>query len=178
MARSIGQRVIALVLAFVFLATSVGIGLLVAWQAFSGNDNNNNGTNTEQQVLTGTQLESFDPVENVAELKVTDIQEGEGKETKATDTVVVDYTGALASNGVIFESSKDTGQPVSFPLQGVIKGWSEGLVGMKEGGVRRLLIPAELAYGDNPPPGSNIPPGAALVFDVTLYAVTPTEGAE
>lgn len=177
MARSISQRVIALVLAFVFLATSVGIGLLVAWQAFSG-DGENSATNTEQQVLAGTKLEGFEPVDNVDELKIADIQEGEGKETKASDTVVVDYTGALASTGVIFESSKDVGQPVSFPLQGVIKGWSEGLVGMKEGGVRRLVIPAELAYGDTPPQGSSIPPGAALVFDVTLYAVTPTEEAE
>jgi FKBP-type peptidyl-prolyl cis-trans isomerase len=77
----------------------------------------------------------------------------------------------VASTGTIFQSSLDTGQPVTFALNQVIKGWSEGVPGMKEGGVRRLLIPADKAYGANPPQGSNIPPNADLVFDITLVSV-------
>jgi FKBP-type peptidyl-prolyl cis-trans isomerase len=90
---------------------------------------------------------------------------------KAGDTVTVDYTGAVAATGVIFQSSKDTGQPVSFSLDGVIKGWTDGLPGMKVGGTRRLIIPAGQAYGANPPAGSGIPANAPLVFDITLYKV-------
>jgi FKBP-type peptidyl-prolyl cis-trans isomerase len=81
----------------------------------------------------------------------------------------VDYTGAVAATGTIFESSLDTGQPANFPLSGVIKGWQEGIPGMKEGGKRRLIIPADLAYGASG--NGTIPPNAALVFDVTLISV-------
>ncbi|HTB49185.1 MAG TPA: FKBP-type peptidyl-prolyl cis-trans isomerase, partial [Verrucomicrobiae bacterium] len=80
----------------------------------------------------------------------------------------VDYTGAVASTGIIFQSSKDTGQPATLSLSQVIAGWSQGIPGMKVGGTRRLLIPAGLAYGSNPPSGSGIPANADLVFDVTL----------
>src|SRR5205085_521848 len=95
---------------------------------------------------------------------------GTGDTVKPNATVTVDYTGAVASTGVIFQSSKDSGQPVSFPLSGVIKGWTQGIPGMKVGGTRRLLIPASLAYGATPPQGSGIPANADLVFDVTMHA--------
>ena len=71
----------------------------------------------------------------------------------------------------MFDESWSSGQPVTFPLDRVIPGWSQGLVGMKEGGRRTLVIPAELAYGANPPPGSDIPADAALVFTVDLVKV-------
>ncbi|HSX32179.1 MAG TPA: FKBP-type peptidyl-prolyl cis-trans isomerase, partial [Candidatus Saccharimonadales bacterium] len=83
----------------------------------------------------------------------------------------VDYTGAVAATGVIFQSSLDSGQPVSFPLGNVIQGWQEGIPGMKVGGTRRLIIPAAKAYGASPPQGSNIPANADLVFDVTLHKI-------
>ena len=121
--------------------------------------------------LQGTKLSGFTPVSQVDTLQKIDLEVGTGKEVKPGDTVTVDYTGALAADGTIFQSSLDTGQPVSFSLDGVIKGWTEGIPGMKEGGKRRLIIPAELAYGGNPPQGSGIPPNAALVFDVTLHSV-------
>ncbi len=122
-------------------------------------------------MLQGTQMASFTPVSSVPELQKIDTAAGDGQEVKAGDTVTVDYTGAVAATGVIFQSSKDIGQPATFGLDQVIKGWTEGIPGMKVGGTRRLLIPAAQAYGANPPAGSGIPANADLVFDVTLYAI-------
>lgn len=121
--------------------------------------------------LQGTKLAGFEPTASIPELKEIDTTPGTGEVVKAGATVTVDYTGAVASTGVIFQSSKDTGQTVSFPLSGVIAGWSQGVPGMKVGGTRRLLIPASLAYGPNPPAGSGIPVNADLVFDITLHKI-------
>lgn len=107
----------------------------------------------------------------VTELKVTDDVAGTGTAAEAGSTVTVQYVGAVADTGKVFDESWSSGQPVTFPLDRVIPGWSQGLVGMKEGGRRTLVIPAELAYGANPPPGSDIPADAALVFTVDLVKV-------
>lgn len=122
--------------------------------------------------LQGTQLASFTPVPTISKLEAIDTTPGTGDTVKAGDTITVDYTGAVAATGVIFQSSKDTGKPVTFGLSGVIAGWSQAIPGMKVGGTRRLLIPANLAYGSNPPSGSGIPANADLVFDVTLHAIS------
>lgn len=114
-------------------------------------------------------LPDFTPVDSVSELQIIDRTPGTGREVTATDTVTVDYTGALTKTGQIFQSSKDFGEPISFPLNGVIEGWSKGLVGMKEGGTRRLLIPAAMAYGAQSMPG--IPANSDLVFDVELHKI-------
>lgn len=116
-------------------------------------------------------LPDFTPVQEVPELITTDLVVGEGDEAKAHDTVTVHYTGAIAADGKIFQSSKDFGKSISFGLDQVIKGWTEGVPGMKVGGKRRLLIPSEMAYGSNPPYGSGIPADAPLVFDIELLAV-------
>ncbi len=117
-------------------------------------------------------LSDFTPVSKVSSLEKIDTVVGSGQEVKGGDTVSVQYTGAVAATGVIFQSSKDFGtDPVTFPLSGVIKGWTDGIPGMKIGGTRRLVIPAEMAYGANPPQGSGIPANADLVFDVELVAV-------
>lgn len=117
-------------------------------------------------------LSNFIPVSKVDTLEKIDIVVGDGQEVKEGDIVSVHYTGAIASNGEIFQSSKDFGvNPVTFPLDGVIKGWTDGIPGMKVGGTRRLVIPAEQAYGSTPPPGSGIPVNAALVFDVELIDI-------
>ena len=165
------DRIAALILALVFFVTSVGVGLLVLWQSFNEKDGNNT-SQEEQKVLAGTKLDNFTPVEEVTEVQTTDIKDGDGPEVKPNSTLTVDYTGALASTGVIFESSFDRGQPASFSLDMVIPGWKEGLTGMKQGGTRRVIIPARLAYGANPPAGSGIPKNANLVFDVIVYQVT------
>lgn len=114
------------------------------------------------------QLGATDPV---TELVVTDEVEGTGDVVGPDDFVTAHYVGVSASTGEEFDSSWDRGEPVEFPLSGVIQGWSEGLVGMKVGGRRTLVIPADMAYGDNPPPGSGIAPGETLVFTVDLVGV-------
>ena len=108
----------------------------------------------------------------VSGLEYWDIKQGTGQEATCGKTVTVNYTGWLASNGKKFDSSIDRGQPFSFGLcEGmVIKGWDEGVKGMKVGGKRRLRIPPDLGYGMRGAPGA-IPPNATLIFDVELLGV-------
>jgi FKBP-type peptidyl-prolyl cis-trans isomerase len=108
-------------------------------------------------------------------LKYTDTQIGTGAIATPGRTVVVNYTGWLYTNGQKgkkFDSSLDRNEPFSFPLGGkrVIKGWDEGVPGMKVGGKRTLIIPPELAYGASGA-GGVIPPFATLIFDVELLKV-------
>ncbi len=93
---------------------------------------------------------------------------GDGEPARRGQTVTVHYTGWL-ENGKKFDSSRDRNQPFSFPLGGgrVIKGWDEGVEGMKPGEKRQLVIPANLGYGSRGAGGA-IPPGATLIFDVEL----------
>lgn len=105
------------------------------------------------------------------ELVTEDIVEGKGTEAKAGDVVTVHYVGVSWSTQEEFDSSWGTGQAATFPLDGVIPGWQQGIPGMKEGGRRRLVIPPDLAYGANPPPGSGIAPNETLVFVVDLVKV-------
>ncbi|UDY36268.1 FKBP-type peptidyl-prolyl cis-trans isomerase [Dermatobacter hominis] len=108
----------------------------------------------------------------VTELVITDEVEGSGDEVTPGATVTAHYVGVSASTGSQFDASWDRGAPISFPLDGVIRGWSEGLVGMKVGGRRTLVIPGDMAYGANPPPGAGIAPNETLVFTVDLVDVS------
>ena len=116
--------------------------------------------------------------EKITTLKIIDKRVGKGKEAKANSTVSVDYTGWLYDpaapdkKGKKFDSSLDRGDPFAFVLGrgSVIRGWDEGVKGMKEDGQRTLIIPSEMAYG-NRGAGGLIPPGATLVFDVELISV-------
>lgn len=121
--------------------------------------------------MAGTTLQNFTPTSSIPQLQTIDTVAGTGAVVPAGASVTVNYTGAVAATGTIFQSSFDTGQAVTFSLDGVIAGWTQGIPGMKVGGTRRLLIPASLAYGANPPSGSGIPANADLVFDVTLISV-------
>jgi FKBP-type peptidyl-prolyl cis-trans isomerase len=116
-------------------------------------------------------LDDFTPIESVDSLQIIDRTEGDGDTVQAGDTVTVDYTGAIAATGHVFQSSKDFGKPITFGLNQVIKGWTDGIPGMKVGGTRRLVIPADQAYGSTPPYGSGIPADAPLVFDVTVHGI-------
>ncbi len=115
-------------------------------------------------------------------VKVTDsglqyevLEAGKGKSPKASDTVKVHYSGELI-DGTQFDSSYARNEPVSFPLDGVIPGWTEGLQLMKEGGKSRLVIPADLAYGPGGM-GNAIGPNETLVFEVELLEVNPADEA-
>ena len=97
------------------------------------------------------------------------LKEGNGKSPKATDKVVCHYEGMLV-DGTMFDSSIQRGEPATFPLNGVIAGWTEGLQLMKEGAKYRFFIPYQLGYGERGA-GASIPPFATLVFDVELIEV-------
>lgn len=113
--------------------------------------------------------------EDIKQLKVTDSKVGTGKTAEAGKTVVVHYTGWLYNNGskgTKFDSSVDRGEPFDFPLGAgyVIKGWDQGVQGMKVGGKRTLVIPADMGYGSRGAPPV-IPANATLMFDVELLDV-------
>ena len=107
----------------------------------------------------------------MSDLQIEEIKQGNGAEAKAGQRVTVHYVGTL-TNGNKFDSSRDRGQGFSFELgRGqVIKGWDRGVAGMKVGGMRKLTIPPDLAYGDRGFPPV-IPPGSTLVFEVELLGV-------
>ncbi len=102
------------------------------------------------------------------------VKAGTGASPKATDTVVTHYTGTLI-DGTKFDSSRDRGEPATFGVGQVIKGWTEALQLMKVGGRWQLFIPSELAYGDRPPGRSPIKAGDTLVFDIELIGIEKAE---
>ncbi len=113
------------------------------------------------------------PATNADGLQCLDLKVGSGKAAQQGSTVSVEYTGWLASNGKKFDSSYDrSAQPFSVTPLGqaqVIQGWNEGLVGMKPGGIRRIILPASLGYGAQG--NQAIPANATLIFDVTVLSV-------
>ncbi|MGE3267228.1 MAG: FKBP-type peptidyl-prolyl cis-trans isomerase [Chloroflexota bacterium] len=125
----------------------------------------------QSQAPSGGGGDGGSEVTTASGLKYTDVKVGTGAEAKPGQQVVVHYTGTL-TNGSKFDSSKDRNQPFVFPLGAgrVIKGWDEGVAGMKVGGVRKLTIPPALGYGAQGA-GGVIPPNATLLFDVELLEV-------
>lgn len=118
------------------------------------------------------------PSPGVSSMQSVELKAGTGPEIAAGKIAVVQYTGWLYeaaapdNKGKQFDSSRSTGQPFRFPVGTgqVIKGWDQGVLGMKIGGSRRLIIPADMAYGDSGA-GGVIPPGATLIFDIDLVAI-------
>lgn len=104
-------------------------------------------------------------------LQYVDVAVGDGPEAKAGDHVRAHYLGTLASNGAKFDSSYDRQEPIGFTLgQGqVIRGWDEGIQGMRVGGKRKLIVPPDLGYGNRPV--GPIPAGSTLVFEVELVGI-------
>lgn len=120
--------------------------------------------------LEGTKLANFEPRGKVESLEINDTVVGTGDEVQAGATITAHYTGALVADGTIFQSSHDFGEAISFGLNQVIAGWTQGVPGMKVGGTRRLVIPADMAYGASSP-APNIPANSDLVFDIELVAI-------
>ncbi len=134
--------------------------------ATSGTDPNASGGVTKPSVKIPSTLPT--------KLVITDLTEGTGDAAKVGDELTVNYVGVRSADGKEFDNSYDKGSPFTLTLGkgGVIKGWDQGLVGMKAGGRRQLDIPTDLAYGQNPQ-GTIIKPGDALSFVIDLLSITP-----
>ncbi len=116
-------------------------------------------------------LELEGPV-NEDYLEIVDLVVGTGQVgVTISDTLEVNYLGIGSITGFAFDSSFSRNEPATFPLGAVIQGWQQGLIGMREGGRRVLIIPSSLAYGPTPPPGSGIEPNEALIFLVDLIKI-------
>jgi FKBP-type peptidyl-prolyl cis-trans isomerase len=169
------ERFIAIFFVGLFIISISSLTIAIAIDQYQRNKQQDSGASSQQQaktgenMLQGTKLENFTPVADIPQLQAQDIKPGDGAEVKAGDTINFDYTGALAADGTIFQSSLDSGQAVTFPLTSLIKGWQEGIPGMKVGGTRRLLIPSDLGYGSAAQQG--IPANSDLVFDITVHKV-------
>jgi peptidylprolyl isomerase len=120
---------------------------------------------------SGIPMFSITETISVNELVAIDLTTGDGASVSLQDTLEVNYLGVGGSSGFSFDSSFARNEPAVFPLQAVILGWQEGLVGMKEGGRRVLVIPGNKAYGPTPPPGSGIEPNETLIFLVDLIKI-------
>lgn len=161
---------LAVVVAFGFLALSTPI-----LNPFFGQPADQIADQTTNLSLstTTTSMEPLQLPENElpSELTVVDVVEGTGPEATPGSTVSLNYVGALP-DGTVFDASANHGQPITFTLGAgqVIQGWDQGIVGMKVGGKRRLIIPPTLAYG-NQAVGNVIPANATLLFEVELVAV-------
>ena len=143
------------------------LGVLCLGLACAATDANTNDDNAKDKNDKGEPT----VVTTKSGLKYIDTKEGTGDKAQAGDTVEVHYTGKL-KDGTKFDSSVDRGQPFSFRLGAgrVIKGWDEGVAGMRVGGKRTLIIPPELGYGKRGA-GDKIPPDAELHFDVELLKI-------
>lgn len=177
------QRIFIFVIVGAFLFSTLAFTGVIVFQMIGNNQNDVSDIDQsefanqppEGEQLVGTQLEGFEPIdEPTEEMQVIDLVEGTGEEVQKSDTIEAHYTGAHAVNGVIFESSRDSGEPVVFSLDELIPGWQKGIPGMKEDGTRRLIIPGELAYGEAPDDYSPDDPGkplGPLVFDIELKSI-------
>jgi peptidylprolyl isomerase len=140
------------------LLVFAAVGVMIA--GADGNDKKKEDSKKEEVITTKSGL------------KYVDQKVGDGKVAKAGDTVSVHYTGTL-TNGKKFDSSLDRKEPFEFKLGAgmVIKGWDEGVAGMKEGGKRKLIIPPDLAYGNREVGKGLIPANSTLIFEVELLRV-------
>ena len=192
MATSNGQRVAAFFLAMLFLLSTIGATAYVVWQINQDEGVIVNETAEEKAAAEAAKasedttascrdtLEAVEPRPTptvvtssapITELQTVDIKVGEGEEVQAGDCVAVLYYGTLASTGVSFDDNYSSGTPIELSTApgSVIDGWTEGIPGMKVGGVRRLLIPAEKGYGAQGS-GDVIPPNSDLIFEVEIVS--------
>lgn len=165
-AKERAQRVFILTIVGAFVLSSIGFSGLVIWEMTKKKDTQQSTADIQKQLEDQIKAQQGGKVES------TDIVVGTGAEATAGKNVTVNYVGTLKSDGTKFDSSYDRNEPFSFVLgEGrVIKGWDQGVVGMKVGGKRKLVIPASLAYGDQSP-SDKIPANSDLVFEIELLKV-------
>lgn len=172
------QRAFALSMAILFAVSSVGLSAYFIYQMTQEGGEDEEvaqaieESQSQQQEQPKDYMQDFDPLgdERIAELRTEDKQVGDGAVASTSSTVVVEYTGALATDGSIFDSTDSRGgEPAEFPLDQVIEGFKNGIAGMKVGGERRIFIPASQGYGQQE--GGSIPADSDLIFDVKLVEV-------
>jgi FKBP-type peptidyl-prolyl cis-trans isomerase len=153
---------LALVFIGIFSAMLVGVAF--------GIDRLNNRTANDQALNFDVVNPDEDNSQEVGQVKIEDIQVGDGDEVKDSDVVTVNYVGTL-EDGTKFDSSYDRNEPFDFTVgKGeVIQGWDQGLLGMKVGGKRKLTIPPELGYGSEA--RGNIPANSTLIFEIELLGI-------
>jgi len=168
------QRAGWISLVLLFVITGLGVGVWGFWES-THQPNTDNTQKNEQCAINVVQSqvvlknpEAFKPSGDVKRLQVTDLEQGNGKLIKPGDCLTVKYYGTLAADGTKFDGNYDTPTALQLVIgKGqVIPGWDRGLLGMKVGGTRRLVIPSELAYGSQGQ--TSIPPNADLVFEVKV----------
>jgi FKBP-type peptidyl-prolyl cis-trans isomerase len=159
------RRIVTLISASALLAVIVAVVLIAG-----GSDDSSSSADLTDTTVKPTIEAPDDPAPT--ELVINDIVEGEGAAAKDGDRVSVQYVGALYDTGQEFDASWDRGEPFELTLGGgtVIQGWDQGLIGMKAGGRRELIIPADLGYGAQGSPPS-IPADAALIFVVDMLSI-------
>lgn len=185
MATKLPQRIFALTFAILFFATASVFAVYVVIDAVqthknatadTTSQNANNATaancqdNGTEAILKAPTV--YKTSSTVTSLELTDLSKGTGAAAKTGDCLVVKYYGSLAKDGKVFDQNYTTSTGFAFTLgQGqVIEGWDKGLVGMKAGGVRRLVVPAAQAYGSSSP-SESIPANSDLVFVVKLLRI-------
>lgn len=163
------ERAFIITIVLTFIVSSLSVSVLVIWDLTRDKTDTAQNTDDIQKQL---ELQKQQESQKGAKVEKTDIKVGDGAEAVAGKKVTVHYTGTLKSDGSKFDSSHDRGEPFTFTLgvEEVIKGWDQGVVGMKVGGKRKLVIPAALAYGESSP-SPDIPPNSDLVFEVELLKV-------
>ncbi len=178
------QRIIAMSGVIVFFLSSIALSAFVIIELVQGkkdgadspdknltaNNQTCEATGQNEEVLQAP--EPFTTTEPASELQTTDLQPGNGKEAANGDCLVMKYYGTLASTGDLFDENFTKPTAFAFTLGSgqVIQGWEKGLAGLKEGGTRRIVIPASLGYGEQGQ-GEQIPPNSDLVFVVKLLRI-------
>lgn len=180
MANSTGQRIGAFLMASLFLLIAIGSSVYVIYEinrddaglivdsTINPADNQEEQQNMDQSTESAEKLQNFTGPVDIAELRYDDVVVGSGEAVPTGATVTIHYTGALAADGTVFDSSVSAGQPKTFPLTDLIQGWQQGIPGMKAGGKRRLYLPSDLGYGSNS--REKIPADSDLVFDIELFS--------
>jgi peptidylprolyl isomerase len=176
------DRIFAISVAALFFVSAFGFSFWVIWEAVSNNSSSTTGSATTAASCSDTPppaaptqtppATAYVPTSPPKTLQITDLVKGKGKTAASGDCLIVKYYGTLATTGTVFDENYTTTQGFEFQLvQGqIIPGWVQGMVGMKVGGTRRLVIPSSLAYGTQSPSAA-VPANSNLVFVVYLESI-------
>lgn len=165
------HRIFAGLGAVLFLVTASAFTIMVVIDMARGNDKVTQDTQQSRKEEILPTPEVYKPTDDVTELQTTDLTPGSGEAAKVGDSLIMKYYGTLATDGTVFDQNFSTETAFTFKLGAgeVIQGWDKGLEGMKVGGMRRLVVPSDQAYGESG--RGSIPANADLVFVVKLLRI-------